>query len=71
MTVGAARLGLPGTARATSGETSPADRAADGARPNRRFGAMKPIDAGLLSVSYAEEGPANGAPRPDAKVYAA
>ena len=46
MVVGAARFGMSGPS--------------SGPRTNASFGSMKQIDAGLLSVGYAEAGPAQG-----------
>src|SRR5262245_23229157 len=60
MTVAAARLGLSGSAQALSGKTKLAD--APTIKPGRHtsFGALKQVDAGLLSVGYAEAGPLAG-----------
>jgi pimeloyl-ACP methyl ester carboxylesterase len=60
-TLAAAELGIIGAAHAQYGAAKPAD--APAARPGARasFGALKQIDAGVLSVGYAEAGPADGA----------
>jgi pimeloyl-ACP methyl ester carboxylesterase len=62
MTIAAARFAMSGTAQAQSSETSPAGARAVNAGTNTSFGALKQIDAGLLSVGYAEAGPADGSP---------
>ncbi|WP_158905090.1 alpha/beta fold hydrolase [Burkholderia sp. L27(2015)] len=60
MTLAAAQLGVPGSAAAQSGNTSPA--AAPPVKPGTTtsFAALKQINAGLLNIGYAEAGPANG-----------
>ncbi|KAB1072302.1 alpha/beta fold hydrolase [Methylobacterium planeticum] len=55
----ATRLGLIESARAQSGQ-SPSGGPADA--PHTALGALKRIDAGDLSIAYAEVGPASGAP---------
>jgi pimeloyl-ACP methyl ester carboxylesterase len=60
MTVAAARLGLMGSAEAQSGKTKSADLPTIMPRTNASFGPLKQIDAGVLSVGYAETGPADG-----------
>jgi pimeloyl-ACP methyl ester carboxylesterase len=57
MAVAAAELGVIESARA---QTSVAKQAQPDADPS--FGSLKQIDAGALSVGYAEAGPANGPP---------
>jgi len=58
MTIAASRFAINGSAQAQSGKAEPA-----GARAvNTSFGPLKQIDAGLLSVGYAEAGPADGSP---------
>ena len=55
--VAAAQLDMVGSANAQSGETKlPAIKPGT----NTSFGPLKQIDAGLLSVGYAEAGPAGG-----------
>jgi pimeloyl-ACP methyl ester carboxylesterase len=55
LTLGAAEIGLMGSARAqTAGAIS--------AKPLRTFASLKQIDAGVLNVGYAEVGPADGPP---------
>src|SRR5262245_7568451 len=57
-TLAAASLGALRSAAAQSGETKQVDVPS---RPtNNTFGPIKQIDAGLLSVGYAEAGPADG-----------
>ena len=46
---------------AASPTTNPAEEAAT-STPQNSFGALKQIDAGVLSVGYAEAGPADGPP---------
>ncbi len=59
MTIAAAQLALIGTAGA---QTAPAKVPAIKPGTNTSFAALKQIDAGLLSIGYAEAGPANGPP---------
>jgi pimeloyl-ACP methyl ester carboxylesterase len=58
-TFAAAELGGIGAARA---ETKPAQGPASKQGAHETFGPLKQIDAGVLNVSYAEAGPANGSP---------
>jgi pimeloyl-ACP methyl ester carboxylesterase len=60
MTIAAAQLGMIGSAKAQSDEMKPAGAPTIKSGTNRSFGPLKQIDAGLLSVGYAEAGPANG-----------
>src|SRR5437879_4810359 len=60
MTIAAAQLSMIGTASAQSGKTKPAQLPAIKPGTNKSFSSLKQIDAGLLSVGYAEAGPANG-----------
>ena len=62
MTVAASRFGIINEAKAQSSATSPGDpnMAAPSGRPS--FDSLRQIDAGVLSVGYAEAGPANGPP---------
>jgi pimeloyl-ACP methyl ester carboxylesterase len=60
MTIAAAQLGMFGSASAQSGPTKPANLPAIKPGRNKSFGALKQIDAGVLTVGYAEAGPANG-----------
>jgi len=60
MTIAAAQLGMTGSANAQSGTPRPADPPTVKPGPNSFFGLLKQIDAGLLSVGYAEAGPTNG-----------
>jgi pimeloyl-ACP methyl ester carboxylesterase len=59
VTLAAAQLGMPGTADAQSNKTKLAP-IKPGAHTS--FASLKQIDAGVLNVSYAEAGPANGLP---------
>jgi pimeloyl-ACP methyl ester carboxylesterase len=60
MTIAAAQLGMFGSASAQSGKTKPANLPAIKPGTNKSFGPLKQIDAGVLTVGYAEAGPANG-----------
>jgi pimeloyl-ACP methyl ester carboxylesterase len=60
-TLAAAKLGMIGSARAQSTMTSPVRATSSSAGQSASFGALKQIDAGLLNMGYAEDGPANGA----------
>src|SRR6266403_2407238 len=57
LTLAAAELGTIGSADAQSKKIKPIKRGT-----NTSFGSLKQIDAGVLSVGYAEAGPANGPP---------
>jgi pimeloyl-ACP methyl ester carboxylesterase len=59
MSIAAGKLGIVGSAITPSGETRPAHAATitSGTRP---FAPVKQIDAGLLNIGYAEDGPATG-----------
>ena len=60
MTIAAAELGMFGSANAQPAKSSPAG--ATSAKPggHTSLGPLKQIDAGVLSVGYAEAGPADG-----------
>ena len=60
MTIAGAYLGMTGSARAQSDETTPAALPSVKPGSNTSFGALKQIDAGVLNVGYAEAGPADG-----------
>ena len=60
MTVAAAQFGMIGSAAAQSNMTKPADVPAVKPGTNTSFAPLKQSDAGVLSVGYAEAGPANG-----------
>jgi pimeloyl-ACP methyl ester carboxylesterase len=62
LAVAAAELGRTRSAKAQSGGTYLADLPAIKPGAHSSFGALKQIDAGLLNVSYAEAGPADGPP---------
>ena len=62
MTIAAAQLLMTGLARAQSGNAGPATLPAVKPGTNTSFGPLKQIDAGVLSVGYAEAGPADGPP---------
>jgi pimeloyl-ACP methyl ester carboxylesterase len=61
ISVAAARLGMIGTANAQDGSTPP-KLPAIAPGTNTSFRSLKQIDAGVLNVGYAEDGPADGAP---------
>src|SRR5437763_1280504 len=60
--VAAAQLGVIGEADAQSDGAKPAPPPAIKPGTNTSFGSLKQIDAGVLSVGYAESGPPEGAP---------
>ena len=60
VTVAAAQLGMIGSAAAQTGETKAVRLPAVKPGTNTSFGTIKRIDAGVLSVGYAEAGPADG-----------
>jgi pimeloyl-ACP methyl ester carboxylesterase len=60
MTIAASQFGMTGSADAQPGKTNLTDPPAIKPGTNASFGSLKQIDAGLLNVSYAEAGPANG-----------
>jgi pimeloyl-ACP methyl ester carboxylesterase len=59
-TIAAAQFGVMEAANAQTDETKPAQLPAIKPGTNTSFGPLKQIDAGLLSVGYAENGPADG-----------
>jgi pimeloyl-ACP methyl ester carboxylesterase len=61
MTIAAAQLGVIASAVAQTGETA-SKVSAIKPGTNTSFKALKQINAGLLNVGYAEDGPANGSP---------
>ena len=60
MTVAASQLILAGSAAAQSGTKDPSAVPAIKPGTNTSFAALKQIDAGVLNVGYAEDGPADG-----------
>ena len=58
--IAAARLGIIGTANAQVGTAKPAPPPAIKPGTSTSFPSVKQIDAGVLSVGYAEDGPADG-----------
>jgi pimeloyl-ACP methyl ester carboxylesterase len=60
MTVAAAELGMIGSAQAQPDAGEPLDPPAIRPGTDPSFGSLKQIDAGVLSVGYAEVGPASG-----------
>ena len=60
MSIAAIQFGMISSADAQSGNAKPADVPAIKPGTNTSFPPLKQIDAGLLSVGYAEAGPANG-----------
>src|SRR5580704_8943472 len=61
MTIAAAQLAVIASAAAQTGETA-SKVSAIKPGTNTSFKALKQINAGLLNVGYAEDGPANGSP---------
>jgi pimeloyl-ACP methyl ester carboxylesterase len=61
ITLAAAQIGMVGSAKAQTGKTRPADLPSIKPGTNTSFGALKQVNAGLLSDGYAEAGPADGA----------
>jgi pimeloyl-ACP methyl ester carboxylesterase len=62
MTIATAQLGIFGSLEAQSRKAASADVPAVKPGTNTSFGPLNQIDAGLLSVGYAEAGPADGSP---------
>ncbi len=60
MTIAAARLDMIGSAITQSSNTEPPRLPSIKSGTDTSFGPLKQIDAGLLNVGYAEEGPTNG-----------
>jgi len=60
LTFAAAGLGMIGSAEAQSGQSKPEGSTTMKPGANTSFGPLKQINAGVLNVSYAEAGPANG-----------
>src|SRR5271165_4327288 len=60
LTIAAAQLGMVGPAKAQAPETKVAQLSTIKPGMNTSFGVLKQIDAGVLSIGYAEAGPANG-----------
>jgi pimeloyl-ACP methyl ester carboxylesterase len=60
ISIAAARLAMLGTAEAQSGQTSAAKVPPIKPGTNTSFASIKQIDAGLLNVGYAEDGPTDG-----------
>jgi pimeloyl-ACP methyl ester carboxylesterase len=62
MSVAAAEFIKTGSAEAQAATTTPASSTAIGPRTTTSFGSLKQIDAGVLNVGYAEDGPTDGPP---------
>src|SRR5688500_17701472 len=62
MTIASAELGMIGSANAQSSKPNRATVPAIKPGTNKSFGSLKQIDAGVLSVGYAEAGPTDGPP---------
>src|ERR1700751_3586424 len=60
MTLTATQLGLLRSAGAQPSKTKPADLPTVEPGTNTSFASLKPIDAGVLNVGYAEAGPTDG-----------
>jgi pimeloyl-ACP methyl ester carboxylesterase len=61
-TITAAQFAMIASAHAQSGKTKPAQLPAIKPGTHTSFAPLKQINAGVLSIAYAEAGPANGAP---------
>jgi pimeloyl-ACP methyl ester carboxylesterase len=62
MSIAAAHLGIATFAESTPAEAKPSSASAPSPVANTSFGPLKQVNAGLLSVGYAEAGPADGPP---------
>jgi hypothetical protein len=62
MTIAAAQLGMIGSANAQAGQARRTQLPVIKPGTNTSLGPLKQIDAGVLNVSYAEAGPADGEP---------
>jgi pimeloyl-ACP methyl ester carboxylesterase len=60
MTIAAAQLGIFGSVNAQAGQTAAAGTTSSKQGASTSFGPLKQIDAGLLNISYAESGRADG-----------
>jgi pimeloyl-ACP methyl ester carboxylesterase len=60
MTAAAGQLSVSGSPRAQSGKTQPVHLLSGRPGPSTSFGTLKQVDAGVLSVGYAEAGPPRG-----------
>ncbi len=60
MTLAAAQIGTIGSAKAQTGQAKPTTLPSIKPGANTAFHSQKQIDAGLLNVGYAEDGPADG-----------
>jgi len=60
MTLAAAQIGMIGSAKAQSGENKPVSSSGVVPGAHTSLGTIKQINAGLLNVGYAEQGPENG-----------
>jgi len=61
-TFAATKLGTAGAAHASSTRMNPTPATRGAPEPRASFGPLKQVDAGVLNVGYAEDGPANGPP---------
>ena len=61
-TLAATKLGMVGATPGSSTPMNPTRATLGGPKPFASFGPLKQVDAGLLNVGYAEDGPVNGAP---------
>src|ERR1700722_17217792 len=62
LTMAAAQFGMIGGAAAQSAKAKPSNVPAIKPGTNTSFKSLKQIDAGLLNVGYAEDGPSDGPP---------
>lgn len=62
LSLAATQLGVIRNAQAQSGKLTPAGATPKNGRSNSKFDTLKQIDAGALSIGYAEAGPPDGKP---------
>ncbi|MGZ5225749.1 MAG: alpha/beta fold hydrolase, partial [Burkholderiales bacterium] len=62
MTIAGAQLGITGSAHAQSSKSKRTDLRTIKPGTHTSFASLKQIDAGVLNVGYAEDGPVSGAP---------
>jgi pimeloyl-ACP methyl ester carboxylesterase len=60
MTIAASRLGLMGVADARFAKSTSTPAIANGQLTHTSFGPIKQVDAGVLNIGYAEDGPSSG-----------
>jgi pimeloyl-ACP methyl ester carboxylesterase len=60
MTIAASRLGMLGAVNTSFMNLKAVNTISNNPKPHTSFGPLKQVDAGLLNVGYAEDGPADG-----------